>query len=301
MIIGLTGDNSYGLKQRLGELTSAFIKKHGELALERLDADEIESAAILETIQSLPFLASRKMVILRDLSANTTAAERVEQIIDAAGDEIDLIIVEPLPDKRTSYYKVIQKRTQLEIFEELDPRGLAGWLVQEAKKLGGQINQADASYLVERVGANQQLLASELIKLVTYEPQVSRQTIDLLTEPNPQTKVFDLLDAAFAGNKTKTLKLYAEQRAQKIEPQVILAMIAWQLRVLTVIKLGAGKSPAKDFGLNPYVASKSSCLAAEISIQKLKNLVGEALDIDYSSKTSSLDLDEALKTYLITI
>lgn len=301
MIIGLTGNNSFGLKQRLNELTSIFIKEHGELALERLDADEVESAMILKSIQSLPFLANRKMVILRSLGANSTAAEAIEQIVDAVGNEIDLIIIEPSPDKRTSYYKTLQKRTQLEIIDEPGPYELAKWLSQEAKKLDGQISQPDASYLVERAGANQQLLASELTKLVTYEPQVSRETIDLLTEPNPQTKVFDLLDAAFAGNKTKTLNLYEEQKAQKVEPQVIMAMIAWQLRVLTIIKLGAGKSPTKDFGLNPYVVNKSSRLVAEISTQKLKNLVEQALNIDYSSKTSGLDLDEALKTYLVTI
>src|SRR3990167_1317129 len=86
MIIGLTGNNSFGLKQRLNKLTSIFIKEHGELALERLDADEVESAVILKSIQSLPFLANRKMVILRGLGANSTTAEAIEQIIDAVGD-----------------------------------------------------------------------------------------------------------------------------------------------------------------------------------------------------------------------
>ena len=304
MIITLTGNNSYGLQRRSRQLTSQFVKKYGELALERLDASQTTAVAILEAVQSLPFLATRKMVVVRDLAANVEAAVVVEQIIEAAGDDTDLVIIESNPDKRTAYYKLLAKKTKLESFDELDARALAGWSVDEAKNLGGRINLADANYLVERLGANQQLLANELAKLVLYQPQIDRAAIDLLTEPTPQSKIFDLLDSAFAGNKARTLALYKEQRALKVEPPEILAMLGWQLKALAVAKLGEGKSSAAiaaDFGMNPFVINKSARLVRHMEMDKLKNLVNEALDMDYKSKTSALDLDEALKTYLVTI
>ena len=304
MIASLVGSNSFALKQRQDELINGFVSKYGDLGLERIDATEAEAPAILEAVQSLPFLATRKMVVLRDLGANSAAAENVEQIIAAAGDQVDLVVVESAPDKRTSYYKTLAKKTNLESFEGLDAYSLSKWLVDESTRLGGQISSTDATYLVERLGPNQQMLANEVAKLITYNPQVSRETIDLLTEPTPQTKVFDLLDAAFAGNAARALSLYDEQRAQKVEPQMILAMIAWQLRILTALKLGSGKSSgqvAKDFGINPYVLSKSSRLANELTAQKLKDLVNQALDIDYKSKSTSLNLDEALKNYIVTL
>src|SRR6185437_7443459 len=164
-------------------------------------ADDADPAAILEAIQSLPFLANRKMVVLRALGANKAASGQVEQLIDAAGDSCDVIFYEPLPDKRTSYFKVLKSKTQLEEYDELDSRALAGWLVDEAKKQGGQITLGDANYLVERAGVNQELLANELGKLLLYDPAISRQSIDELTVKTPQSKVFDLLDAAFGGNK----------------------------------------------------------------------------------------------------
>ncbi len=303
MIVTLSGNNSLALRQRLSQLREDFAKKHGELALERLDADSVEAPQIVEAVQSLPFLSERKMVILQGLGASP-ASEQIEQIIDSAGEQVDLVLIEPAPDKRTVYYKTLQKKTQLESFEELDARSLPAWLVQATKGQGGTISHGDANYLVERVGPNQQALSTELAKLITYDPAITRETIDLLTEPTPQTKIFDLLDAAFAGNKAKTLRLYEEQRAQKVEPQMILAMIAWQLRTLVALKL-AGDKPSgqvvKDFGINPYVLSKSARLASQTSPEKLKELVGQALDVDYRSKTGIFDLDEALKNYLITI
>jgi DNA polymerase-3 subunit delta len=199
---------------------------------------------------------------------------------------------------------VLKSKTQLEEFNELDARALASWLSDEAKKQGGQLGFADANYLVERIGANQQMLASELGKLLTYDLQVTRANIDLLTEPTPQGKIFELLDAAYGGNKKRALKLYEEQRAQRVEPQAILAMIAWQLQLLALAKHSKNlpaATVAKDAGLNPYPVTKAKNLAAKISENELNKMVDEALDIDWRGKTTAIDLDEALKTYIVTL
>jgi DNA polymerase-3 subunit delta len=304
MIITLTGSNFYLLKKRLDELTGKFMKEHGELALQKVDAEDAESQAVMDAVQSLPFLSARKLVLVRSGSASKNLSGHIEQIIDSAGDSVDLIFYEPSPDKRTNYFKVLKAKTQLEEFNEMDGRELARWLAAEAKRQGGQLNQADAVYLVERVGSSQQQLAGELYKLVTYEPKITRENIDQLTEKTPQSKVFDLLDAAFAGDKERALELYADQRSQKVEPQAIMAMIAWQLKLLALAKVGAGKSSqqiAKDAGLSPYPVMKAQNLARKIDNEKLRRMVAEALEIDEKSKTRNIDLDEALKTYLVTL
>jgi DNA polymerase-3 subunit delta len=304
MIVTLTGNNYYLLKKRLDELAGKFVKEHGELALEKIDAEEAESQAIMDAIQSLPFLASRKMVIVRNGSLNKQLSGQIEQIINSAGGGVDLIFHEANPDKRTAYFKVLKAKTQLEEFNESDSRELTRWLVAEAKKQDGQLNQADATYLVDRVGPNQQLLAKELDKLITSEPKITRDNIDRLTEKTPQSKVFDLLDAAFAGDKERALELYADQRAQKVEPQAIMAMIAWQLKLLALAKTGGSKTSqqiAKDAGISPYPVMKAQNLARKIDDDRLRDMVAEALKIDEMSKTKTIDLDEALKTYLVTI
>jgi DNA polymerase-3 subunit delta len=303
MIVTLTGSNNYLLRRRLDELTAKFVAEQGELALQKIYAEDAEPAAILEAVQSLPFLASRKMVVVRGGSNSKTLSGQIEQIIDAAGDGCDLIFYEPFPDKRTSYFKVLKSKTDLEEYNELDVQGLSSWLAETAKKSGSQLSQSDARYLVERVGTNQEQLANELEKLITYDPAISRESIDLLTVKTPQSKVFDLLDAAFGGNKKRALELYDEQRAQKVEPQAIMALIAWQLELIALAFFGKGKDAgqiARDAGISPYPVQKAQRLAAKLSQQQLKEMVDAAAEIDYKSKTSSLNLDEALKTYIIT-
>src|SRR5262249_47016124 len=125
-----------------------------------------------------------------------------------------------------------------------------------------------------------------------------------LTVKNPQSKVFDLLDATFSGNKKRALELYDEQRAQKVEPQAIIAMMAWQLDLIALAFYGQGKDAnqiAKDAGVSPYPVMKAQRLATKLDEIKLKRMVQQALEIDEMGKTTPLDLDEALKTYIITI
>jgi DNA polymerase-3 subunit delta len=304
MVLTLTGNNGYLLKRRLDELVAEFVKKYGELAVERIDAEDVDSQVIFDAVQSQPFLSERKIVVVRDLGFNKSAAEAIEQIISSISESTDLVIYQPITDKRTAFYKALKTKTKLEEYAELDPHNLAKWLTDEAENQGAKLSLADANYLVERVGANQAMLASELQKLLIYSPQINRQNIDLLTEPTPQGRIFDLLDATFSGNKKKALELYEQQRTQKVEPQAILAMIGWQLRLIALAKhAGSRKSAqiAKDTGMNPYPINKAIGLADKISETRLNDMVSEALDIDYRGKSTSLDMDEALKTYITTL
>lgn len=304
MIFTLAGNNTFGLRRRLDEMTGKFTAKYGNLALEKFDGEEDEAKTIIEGLQSLPFLAAKKLVLVRSGGANKEFSEKIEQVISSISETTNVVFYEPQMDKRTAYFKVLKSKSQFEEFNELDPQSLVRWLVGVAKNQGGQIGLADANYLVERVGKNQSLLANELNKLLTYQSEITRQNIDLLTEPTPQSKVFDLLDTAFAGHKGQALRLYEDQRAQKVEPQAILAMIAWQLHLIALAKQ-AGQRPitevSRDSGMKEYPLSKAKNLADKLSDKDLKYMVSAALDIDWKGKTTALDMDEALKNFIISL
>jgi DNA polymerase-3 subunit delta len=304
MMIVLTGANAFALDKELDKLIGAYIAEHGDLGLERIDGRETEAGVIRGAITGMPMLASRKLVIIKGLGANKQAAEQVEQLFDDIPETTDVIIVEPKFDKRLGYYKFLKKHADFREFDEPDAGGLAHWLVGAAKEAGGSISPADARYLIQRVGPGQQLLSNELDKLLLYDPSITRKTIDLLTEPAPQSTVFELLEAAFAGNRRRALELYAEQRAQSVEPPQIIAMLAWQLHVLAVIRTAGDRSAdviAKEAGMNPFVVRKSQGIARRLPLADLKGLVADLLKIDIRIKRTSSDPDEALRHYLLKL
>ena len=304
MVTTLTGANSFGLQSELERLVAEFVAVHGDIAVERLDGKEADFDRIRESLQSTPFLASRKMVTLRNPSANKLFIEQAEKLINELPESTDFVLVEPSIDKRLSYYKLLKSITELHEYNELENYNLEQWLIESAKTRGGNLSIADARFLVERAGTNQQLVSNELEKLLLYDPKITHENILLLTEPTPQGTIFELLEAAFSGNTKRALSLFHAQREQKIEPVQIIAMLTWQLRVLAFIKTGAGRSIdtiAKEASLKPYAVRNSQSAASRISFDRLKQLIADLVLIDMRSKLKSIDLDEVLQLYLIKI
>jgi len=304
MVIVLAGENGFMLRAELEKLVADFLGDYGDMALERLDGEEASFERLQEALQSLPFLASKKMVVLRSPSANKQFAESAERLLTELPETTDVILVEPKLDKRLSYYKFLKKAADFREFAPLDANGLARWLVDRARLQGATLQVADARFLVDRVGANQQLLGKELEKLLLYDPKITRANIELLTEAAPQSTIFELLEAAFAGNTRCALELYAEQRALKVEPQQIIAMLAWQLHVLALVKTAGDRTPdqiAREAKLNPFVVRKSAAIARQLTLAKLKALITELLEIDTRLKREPLDPDEALQNFLLSL
>ncbi len=304
MVTSLIGKNSFLLRQALTELRNEFTSEYGDLALETIDVAEWEVGKVLDVLSALPFLSPRRMVIIEGLAANKVAGEAVDKLLDAISDTTELVIVEPKIDKRSVLYKTLKKQTNLTEFTEIDARDAPRWLTSEAKARGGSLSMGDASYLVGRVGAGQQLLYSELNKLLLYDANVTRTTIDLLTEQAPLSSIFDLIEAAFSGNVKKAFYLYDDQRAQNIEPLAIEALFVWQLHVLLLLKTAGQKSSdqvAAESGISPYVAKKSASLAGARTYAQLKTYVTKLVDAEYAIKTTSVDSDDILKNYIILL
>jgi DNA polymerase-3 subunit delta len=304
MITILSGENSFLVQQHLRQQVRDFVAEHGDMALEQLDGEEAEFDRMREALQSLPFLASKKLVVLRAPGANKQFAEAAVDLLTELPESTDLIIIEPKLDKRTAYFKLLKAQKNFHQYDELDANGLSRWLVTYAQEHGGTLGQSDARYLVERVGANQRILGNELKKLIQYNTNVTEATINLLTERAPQSTIFELLDSALVGNHKRTLELYQEQRTMKVEPQQILALLGWQLHILAVLKTAGERDVqviAKEAKLNPYVVRKSQSIARRMSMQDLKQLIKETLDLDIRLKSESIDADDAIQNLLISI
>ncbi len=304
MITILAGENAFARKSEVDKLVHAFIAEHGEFGLERLDGEEVEYDRIRESLESLPFLASKKLVVLRTPGANKQFLENAEPLLSSLPDSTDVIIIEPKLDKRLSYYKFLKKQSGFQEVGELDEAGLGRWLTAEAKNRGGSLSSSDARYLLERVGTHQQILGNELDKLLNYQPEITRVTIDLLTEPTPQSTIFELLEAAFAGRTAKAMAIYQDLRAAREEPIAIIAMIAWQLHIVALVKTAGDRDPAsiaKEAKVNPFVVRKSQVIANRMSLQQLKVLIHDVLEIDVALKSRSIDADEALNNLIVTM
>lgn len=298
MIYFFAGDNKYLIKSNVDKLILPIIKEAGDLAVEKLDAEETSISAVEDSIKSPPFLVSQKCVVVQ----NANDKDLLEKIIKTDPiDSITVVVVITKLDKRSNYYKLLQKNKNFSLFEQAKVNNISNWVVDYVKDLGGNINRIDANYLIDRVGSNQILLTNELNKLYLYHANITKETINLLTFQRLQATTFQLLETAFNGQLSKTQQIYVDLKMQKIEPTLIIGAIAWQLHLLVLVKLSGNKSPetiAKELKINQFSVAKTKSLASRIIFTKLKKLVLRASELDMSIKTQNTDSEQAILLFL---
>lgn len=301
MVEVLAGPNRFALQKAVEKKRQDFLREYGDLSVEAIEAEDAEPDEIISTLQGGTLFASQKLVVVKSLSENKNASESIEKIIDSNPDETSLLIVEPKPDKRSNYYKTLKQKADIKEFKELDEASLAKWLADEAKSLGAKLSLADANYLISRVGTSQARLHNELKKLADYNPDISRDQMDLLTEENPQNTVFQLLDAAFSGQKQRMFELYDNLRVSGTQPQMMIGMIAWQMHQVALVASAGNKSLdqiSRDSGIKTFPLQKSQNIARKLGGAKIKELLARLEEFDRKSKTEMFDVDEGLKNFL---
>ncbi len=280
------------------------MEDNGQFALRQIDGAEADIDSLRQALTSVSFLTPKQLLVLKSPSQNKQFIEAYEQLLETVPEGIEVLIIEPQIDKRLKYYKFLLQETDFQNFPNLDQPALARWLSERARIYHGSLSQTDARYLIDRIGANQQLLARELEKLLLYATDITRQAINDLTEPAVQSTIFQLLAAAFSGEHQQTLRLYKQQRSLKVEPQQIIAMVSWQLHVLAVIKAADNRQMAevaRAAGLNPYALTRSQGLARQLQMSEVKQHINRLAEIDNKLKRSSIDADEALQQYLLSL
>lgn len=303
MLTVLTGKNEFLLQMELQKLQTRAISEWGELGIERIDAESVEFDTVLQIVQSVPFLVSGKLVIVRNAQSNTALLERIEELHDRIADGVEVVLVGPQFDKRKASWNIMKKLADRVIeCSEVKPFELPKWVQAQAKELGCTISTSDATYLVERAGANQLLLNSEIQKLALRGNLITRESIDELIEPSPQSTIFEMIDAAFSGNGARALSLYREQRQQRVDPQYIIAMLTWQLQALA---LAVYAKPATEgtlvaAGQSPFTAKKALRMASKVNARQIRTYINDLASLDRAVKTNA-DSDAALELYILSL
>jgi DNA polymerase III delta subunit len=302
MIVTLSGDNRYLIDSELERLRNTL----GLTSLDITLINGVESTIndISMELSGYSLFNDKRLVILSEPSKLKGFDEQAEQLFSQVPDSTTVAVIEPHLDKRKSYFKYLKANTEFKQLDALNGPDLVKWLSDYVNELGGQIATGDANYLVDRLGDNQLILSQEIKKLLLYSKKIDRESIDMLTERSASSSIFELLDAAFNLNVKQALRIYNDQRIQKVEPEQILAMISWQLNALAIYMTSKNLPSDKvaiASGLSPYTLSKTRLIASKITFSSLKQLVSDLSNLDLKSKTTSLDLDEGLKNFIVSL
>lgn len=291
MIITLTGNNDYLIKQTLAQLADQFVNKFGVHSVERVSGEELDPSRLSELLQGTSLFAAERLVVMRDAAKNKALWDALADWLQRIPAETTLAIVEPVPDKRTKTYKLLAKLSDMRELGDRSESELVAWLQQLVASLGGNLDTPTARYLVNQVGTDQWRLSQEVEKLVNFDPAITTASIDELVEATPQASAFELLDGAL-GRKPKIVKSLLEKLTTTEDPYRFFGLLTSQVQALAVVKSAGDRTAdtiAKEAGLHPFVVRKTQGLARSVESADVKAIIDSVALCDTQLKSTGAD------------
>ena len=290
MIHFLYGENDYALTRVAARITEEFTEEHGSHSLAQYEGEDVQLSDLPQLLQGQSLFSDAKLIVIRGASTNKSLWEGLSDFLGSAGD-VDLLIIEGKPDKRTRTFKWLQKHAETRECKLLDERETISWLEAEARRMGITCTHDAAAFLVRYSGTDQWRLHNDLEKLSLADKPITKDLIEQLIEPNPSASVFDLLDAILSGRHEDAQKLLSIVRVYE-EPYKFMGLFVSQLYALALCVVAdhrPSQAIAKDAGIHPYVAQKTLGLARNIDRDRLKHIVSRVEECDTAMKSTGAD------------
>lgn len=272
MIIFVYGDDGVRVMEKVKQLRSHYLAKIDQSGTNLAEfpvagSSSLPFADVLQAVQSSPFLADKRMVIIRGLceTKKAEAKQWVEGLCRAPDSSI-VVIVDVLEAKNVEKHEVYTGlKTKAEVHhypqEKLEGTKLAAWIVERAKQRGSAMTLADAQELVARIGDDLWCVQNEIDKLAAYAGQrsITKEMIDLLTSKESEGNIFAFVDAVCKKDTKTALRLLEQERLAGSADLYILAMLARHVRLLLQIRTAVdeGGGQEKQLGIHAFVLQKT--------------------------------------------
>jgi DNA polymerase-3 subunit delta len=255
--------------------------------LDRLDAAGTSPAALGDLLRTLPVMAPRRLVELREPDASRAAGRGFGEALVALIEELGrggasvLVLIAARVDRRTRWVRAVGEAATIQCDPPRGTRETAAFIRGEAKRQGVSLARGVPERLFERVGAQPLLLRQEIAKLsllagpqreVTLEHVVAA-AVDVAEEP-----VWDLTDAIGDGRGADALALLARLARGGAAPPLVLGALATHFRRL--LRLRGGGS----LGLPPFVRQKLEAQARHYTESRLVACLGAIHETDLALK-----------------
>jgi DNA polymerase-3 subunit delta len=222
---------------------------------DRVSARERRGRDIVSLCNTLPVMAPRRLVEVRDADAATEEdVEALAAYVDAPNRESVLCLVLADVDERGRLAKMLVKSSHALLCRFDHPR--ANEMAQEvewrAQRLGVVLAPGAAEALAMTVGNDLTLLERGLEKLsIAVSGDVSVDAVGEHVADTHLEDAFAWVRAIALGDREAAVRATAALQAAREEPLRLLGLLAWQLRQVATARalLDVGRDPARELKL----------------------------------------------------
>lgn len=303
------GNEEYMMNIALESLKSQYIEESFEaLNYSRLEGKDTDLEDLINACETLPFMSSKKIVILKDVAAflengNGDFDKKFYKYLDELGDYLILILLDNTSSikKNSKIYKYFNKNNRAIEFGKLINKDLVNWansiLIKNKKKM----STADINYFIENSSYNSRNISvnlydieNEFLKVVNFSTseKITKEDIDKVLIKSIDTNIFELLNAINRPDAEEAINIFNDMYLSNEPIPRIFYMITRQIRLLLGYKLYKAKGYderqiQEKIGIKDYEFKKIRTQSSSFKTEQLEKIMEYLLQMDLKLKTVS--------------
>ena len=324
------GDDDFSASEAVRPLLAAAGPADlGDSNVNRMDAASFTTERFGAAAMVVPFLADRRVVIVRGLlgAAEGQRTARRGRRPAMAGKEsgpavglapmlgelppsTDVVFLDgklsPGNPLLTAIRELGPERARVREFLPLRRDSLASWVRERASSKGAAIEQSAVAELVEQVGANLWAMDAELEKLAIYcaDRPIAAEDVHALVAGSREVSVFELVDAIMDRRPDHALRVTEQLMETGASGPYLISMVARQARMVAIAQeLSTLKVPQSEWAgrlgtQSDFVVRKTADQARRFTPDAVHGLYRLLLEADMAMKTGDTS-DELALTELL--
>lgn len=299
-------------------LVRSYAKEDRFKDLEHVTVD-CESDGLDELIASLTessLFSEQKFIVVKNpffLTAKVSKKlqkqiDDLQKIFENLADLEDVVVIvasyEKI-DRRKKLTKTVLKQFNV-VEPQIRPYEVASTTKALIKDEGYIITQSALQLLIARSDQVIDTILSnyQKLKMVATDNKITEKSVMQNVDLSLAQNIFAILESALDKNYREAVERLDNQLREGTNPIQLLAVFENQLELILVVKILAqrGRSEpqiVKELGVHPYRVKLA--LRNRLKIDKLENLLRDAIDLEFKYKNGTYREDNFLKLFILNV
>ncbi|PSB15420.1 DNA polymerase III subunit delta [filamentous cyanobacterium CCP2] len=310
MIVLLTGDDQFAIRQKLEQYKSELDPQWLEFCYHRFPASALEQAISAARTPSLS--GGKRLVVVEDCNLKQWGDAQLEsfQQLAQVPDSTTLVFMATNVDKRLKIYKHLIKYGQCFELSLIPPWRtdlIEEAIATQAKRMKLRLPKDAIEYLAEAIGNDMIRVASELCKLATHANGQSIHLTEVQSLIPCQTQSnLQLAEAVRNGESEAVVRLIDELLARSEPVMVMVATLLTQFRTWLWVKSAISSGIKNNTEIaqicNVGNPNRLYYLRQEVATMPIKSLiraVTKLVDLEMSIKQGYVNANSILPFLLV--
>lgn len=276
--------------------------------LDVIDGKETTLDQVISSIETLPFMDEKKVVIIKDFEllkgkkknfTDTDEKYLIDHLDNIPDTTVIVFAVYGEIDKRKSLVKKIDKNGIVFNCNKLSDMDLFKWVKKQFEKNEAYIDNPQIMYFIDQEGYRDKSsdktlsdLQNEINKISSFVGKgnkVTNEIIDKLSQKKIENDIFKLIDCIGEKRSSNAMKILNDMIQEGESVLGIFSMIAKQFKVVMQVRQlqnegYTAKVIAEKLKIHPFVAGKALKQSNSFTDNTIVEMLNYILESDYKIK-----------------